>query len=114
MAEQRSDRLIAAADHPEVTIEAIAWVAGLVGGTSSSRVRITEPISHGETVRSVLARLSARYPALRSALWNRGSAELGEHIEVLVNGRFLEAAAGIDQALSAGDSIVLVGQFAGG
>jgi hypothetical protein len=65
-------------------------------------------------VRSVLARLSDRYPALRDALWDRESADLSEHIEVLVNDAVLGLTHTIDSPVGGGDRITLIGQYTGG
>lgn len=97
-----------------VVVEAVAWVTRFVGGTGSSRVVIREELRPGDTVRSILRKVSARFPKLDEALWDRRTDQLGEHVEVIVNDALLGADATLDSELAAGDRITLVGQFMGG
>lgn len=66
----------------------------------------------GATVRSLLKGLSARFPELDEALWH--GADLGEHIEVLVNDAVLGIAHDLDSKLQPGDRVTLLAQFMGG
>lgn len=95
-------------------VEAVTWVTRFVGGTGSSRVAIAEELRPGDTVRSVLRRVSERFPRLDEVLWERGTDQLGEHVEVIVNDAVLGVNATLETELSAGDTITLVGQFMGG
>ena len=97
-----------------VRVELIAWANTFVGGDGSSR-RVFEEETEGEaTVRSVLKGLSARYADLDAALWDRGSDELGEHIEVAVNDAILGIHHTLDSEVKGGDTILLMGQYMGG
>jgi molybdopterin converting factor small subunit len=95
-----------------VTVEVISWVTKLVGGDGTGRRVFEEPADDGATVRSVLRRLSARFPDLQAALWENG--ELGEHIEVLVNDAVLGIQHVLDSPVRPGDRITLLGQYMGG
>jgi len=97
-----------------VTIEVTTWVTRHVGGDGSGSKVFTETFSPGETVRQVLRRCSARFPELEAALWSPDRAELGEHIEVLVNDAVLGVTHQLDSVLVNGDRITLLGQFMGG
>jgi len=96
------------------TVEVTTWVTKLVGGDGSGSKVFTEAFAPGETVRDVLRRCSARFPELDAALWSPGRAELGEHIEVVVNDAVLGVTHGLDSPLQNGDRITLLGQFMGG
>ena len=72
-----------------VQIDTVAWVTRFVGGNGSDRISFDLAIEPGDTVRTVLRRLSDRFPQLQFALWDPESGELGEHIEVVVNGAIL-------------------------
>ena len=74
----------------EVTIEVVAWVTKFVGGDGSTRKIYHEPLQDGDTVRTVLRRLSGRFPQLHKALWDPETGDLAEHIEVLVNDAVLD------------------------
>jgi molybdopterin converting factor small subunit len=85
-----------------------------VGGNGSNRVSFDLAIQPGETVRTTLHQLSGRFPQLQYALWDPESGELGEHIEVVVNGAILGVRHGLDSKLRDGDRILLFGQYMGG
>ena len=95
-----------------VAVEVVSWVTKFVGGDGTGRKVFAEPRPPGSTVRSVLEGLGARYPELAAALWE--GAELGAHIEVLVNDAMLGVTHGLDSRVRAGDRIALLGQFVGG
>lgn len=95
-----------------VPVEVLSWVTKLVGGDGSGRLVLEEPWTAATTVRGVLTAASARFPELRAALWH--GAELGEHIEVLVNDAVLGIDHDLDSPLRPGDRVTLVGQYMGG
>jgi len=97
-----------------VTVEAVAWVTRFVGGDGSRRQVYREAARPGDTVRAVLRRVSARFPELHEALWDRPTGELGEHIEVLVNDAVLGVAHGLDSPVQDGDRLTMIGQYVGG
>ncbi len=98
----------------KVTVEAVAWVTRFVGGDGSRRQMYPEVAQPGDTVRTVLRRLSGRFPQLHEALWDRRTGELAEHIEVLVNDAVLGVAHTLDSPVQDGDRITLIGQYVGG
>jgi molybdopterin converting factor small subunit len=111
--EARPDATMAqAAGH--VQIDAVAWVTRFVGGNGSDRIGFELSIEPGDTVRTVLRRLSERFPPLQYALWDPESGELGEHIEVVVNGAVLGVRHSLESTLQDGDRILLFGQYMGG
>jgi molybdopterin converting factor small subunit len=95
-------------------VEIVSWVTKFVGGPGAGRKEFEEPFAPGETVRDVLRRLSARHPELERALWDPGTRELGEHIEVMVNDAVLGVTHTLDSPLGTGDRITLIGQYMGG
>ena len=97
-----------------VTIEVTTWVTKHAGGDGSGSKLFTEPFAPGETLRDVLRRFSARLPDLDAALWSPDHAQLGEHIEVVINDAVLGVTHELDSPLQPGDRITLLGQFMGG
>lgn len=97
-----------------VQIDTMAWVTKFVGGNGSDRVSFDLPVEPGDTVRTVLRRLSERFSQLQYALWDPESGELGPHIEIVVNGAILGVRHGLDSELTDGDRILLFGQYMGG
>jgi hypothetical protein len=95
-----------------IPIEVLSWVTKLVGGLGTGRHVVEAPWTPESTVRGVLRWVSGRFPDLAAALWN--GAELGEHIEVLVNDAVLGVDHTLDSPLQPGDRIALVGQYMGG
>ncbi len=97
-----------------VTIEFIAWATVFIGGDGSDRKIIHEEADPGDTVRLVLKRLSSRHRELDQALWDRGSDELSEHLEIAVNDAILGVHHTLDSEVKDGDNILLMGQYMGG
>jgi molybdopterin converting factor small subunit len=111
---------MAASNGPSVTaagqveIEAVAWITKFVGGDGSTRKIYHEPLQDGDTVRTVLRRLSGRFPLLHKALWDPEPRALAEHIEVLVNDAVLDLTHTLESPLHSGDRLALIGQYLGG
>jgi molybdopterin converting factor small subunit len=101
-------------EEARVQIDTVAWVTRYVGGSGSDRIGFDLALAPGDTVRTVLRRLSARFPELQRALWDATSGELGEHIEVVVNGAVLGVRHGLESEIKDGDRILLFGQYMGG
>jgi len=97
-----------------VEIEVVAWVTKFVGGDGSNRKVYHEALAPGDTVRTVLRRLSKGFPQLHKALWDVHSGDLGEHIEVLVNDAVLGIHHDLDSPLQSSDKLALIGQYLGG
>src|SRR5262245_12545667 len=91
-------------EEAHVQVDTVAWVTRYVGGSGSDRVGFDLVLAPGDTVRTVLRRLSQRFPQLQQALWDPASGELGEHIEVVVNGAILGVRNGLDSVIKAADS----------
>ena len=105
---------LAAGPAPQVEIEVVAWVTKFVGGDGSSRKVYSDALQAGDTVRTVLRRLSKKHPQLHKALWDPHSGDLGEHIEVLINDAVLGLSHELDSPLQAQDKLALIGQYLGG
>jgi molybdopterin converting factor small subunit len=114
MPEREREARAAATASGQVEIEVVAWITKFVGGDGSSRKVYHESLRDGDTVRTVLRRLSQRFPELHKALWDAQSGDLGEHIEVLVNDAVLGMHHSLDSSVSDRDSIALIGQYLGG
>lgn len=95
-----------------MAVEIVGWPTRFVGGDGTRRRAFDEPLTPTSTVRSVLRGLTARFPELAGALWH--GADLGEHIEVLVNDAVLGVGHTLDSPLRAGDRLTLLAQFMGG
>ena len=95
-----------------IPVELSGWSTRFIGGNGAGHRVFDEPLTEPATVRSVLRGVSDRFPELAAALWH--GAELGEHIEVIVNDAVLGIDHTLDSRLGPGDRITLVGQYLGG
>ena len=95
-----------------ISVELSGWSTRFIGGNGAGHRVFNEPLAEPATVRSVLRGVSDRFPELAAALWH--GAELGEHIEVIVNDAVLGIGHTLDSRLGPGDRITLVGQYLGG
>jgi len=95
-----------------IPVELSGWSTRFIGGNGAGHRVFDEPLAEPATVRSVLRGVSDRFPELAGALWH--GAELGEHIEVIVNDAVLGIGHTLDSRLGPGDRITLVGQYLGG
>ncbi len=95
-------------------IEVTTWVTKHVGGDGTGSRLFDEDLRSGDTPRTLLRRFTARFPELDAALWSPDHADLGSHIEVLVNDAVLGVAYDLDTPLTGGERITLLGQFMGG
>ena len=97
-----------------VTFELIAWATVFVGGDGSDRKVFHEEVSPGTTVRLALKKLSKQHRELDQALWDRGSDELSEHLEIAINDAILGINHTLESKVKDGDTILLMGQYMGG
>ena len=95
-----------------IPVELSGWSTRFIGGSGAGHRVFDEPLAEPATVRSVLRGVSDRFPELAAALWH--GAELGAHIEVIVNDAVLGVDHTLDSRLGPGDRITLVGQYLGG
>ena len=65
------------AEKPKVKIEVFAWLTRYVGGDGGGRKFYTEEFTPGESLRTVVRRLSRNYPALDHILWDPETGQLG-------------------------------------
>jgi molybdopterin synthase sulfur carrier subunit len=72
----------------------------------------SEILTSGDTVRAVLQSLCADNAALSSAIFD--GAQLRAHLRVLVNGRDIELAQGLDTPIESQDQIAIFPPIAGG
>src|SRR5262249_6884865 len=97
-----------------VTVEVTTWVTRHVGGDGWGSKLFTGRVTHGEALREVVRRVSARHPHLDAAPWSADHAQLGEHLEIVVNDAVLGVTHALDSPLHGGERITLLGQFMGG
>lgn len=108
-----SDRSMSGAAF-RVPVELMAWATMFVGGDGNDQKRVEVDASPGDTVRTVLKRLSQRHRDLDRALWHEGTDALSEHLEIAVNDALLGIRHTLDSEVKPGDRILIMGQYMGG
>jgi molybdopterin converting factor small subunit len=98
----------------QVRVELMAWATVFVGGDGSNHKDLAVDAFSGDTVRTVLKRLTAQHPDLDKALWHEGTNALSEHLEIAVNDALLGIRHTLDSEVKAGDKILIMGQYMGG
>ncbi|MBI4491398.1 MAG: MoaD/ThiS family protein [Chloroflexi bacterium] len=99
----------------QVTIEVRSWLARRLAGNSSRRegAVLREPISEGEALRSLLARLIGRDAGF-AQVYDLDHDRLTDYAEVVLNGRVADLVGGLDAPLHDGDVVLVLPSFAGG
>ena len=95
-----------------VTIEVIPWLTDCFDHRGRGRLRIEENVGPGTTILELLQLLGQRYPRFGQAAF-RGE-ELGGHISVLLNGRWLQPSYNLEHELGSNDRVTLLPAFTGG
>jgi len=98
----------------QVRVELMAWATMFVGGDGNNHKYVDVDAFPGNTVRTVLKRLTARHADLDKALWHEGTNALSEHLEIAVNDALLGIRHTLDSEVKAGDKILIMGQYMGG
>lgn len=75
---------------------------------------ITIPIRNGATVRSLLEEQAAESEAFQRLVYDPEFGRIREYVALIVNGRVVELAGGLDRRLQPGDELLLLPGFAGG
>ncbi len=112
MAEEQ-DKTVTA-EKPKVKIEVFAWLTRYVGGDGGGRKFYTEEFTPGESLRTVVRRVSRGFPALDHILWDPDTGQLGASVEIIVNDAFLGITHTMDSELQDGDTITLLPAWDGG
>ncbi len=98
-----------------IDVEVLSWVNKFVGGPGTGEVTLAEEVPAGVTVRTVLRRVTDRYPELARALWDPDRPrEIGDNIEVMVGNAVLGVTHDLDSQVLDGERITLLGQYMGG
>jgi molybdopterin converting factor small subunit len=74
----------------------------------------TIPLRDGTTVRSLLAEMAAESESFERLVYDLEDRRLREYVTLIVNGRVVELAGGLDRKLEAGDELLLLPGFSGG
>ena len=74
----------------------------------------TLPLRDGATIRSLLEELTAASEPFQRLVYDLDGKRLREYVTLIVNGRVVELAGGLDRKLEPGDELLLLPGFSGG
>jgi molybdopterin converting factor small subunit len=97
-----------------VQLEILPWLNRYYAGGQPGRVALELAVSDGATIRELLEVASAGDPQFKEMLWNAQTGRVAGHIAVILNGRLVELAGGLDAKLAPGDTVQLMPGFSGG
>jgi molybdopterin converting factor small subunit len=97
-----------------VRLEYYSWLATeLVGGEERGKT-LAVPLTGDRTVRSLLERLARESEAFERLVYDLEGRRIREYAALIVNGRAIELAGGLDSHLQDGDQLLLLPGFSGG
>ena len=97
-----------------VSLEYYSWIATQLKGAEERGTTDQLAIEDGMTVRELLARLSDESPKFAELVYDRADDRLKEYAALILNGRTIELAGGLDRPLEPGDELLLLPGFSGG
>jgi hypothetical protein len=97
-----------------VQLEIMPWLSRYFDAQRGGRVRLERAIGTDCTVRDLLQELVSENSELCEVLFDRRTGKLTPHVSVVLNGRFLELAGGLDAGLQPGDDLRLMLAMSGG
>ena len=97
-----------------VRLEVMPWLSRYFGAERSGQVVLEREVSDGATVRDLLEEIASQNQEFNEVLFDAKTGSLAGHISVILNGRFLELAGGLEAKLRPGDTIRLMPAFSGG
>jgi molybdopterin converting factor small subunit len=97
-----------------VQLEYYSWLAKELIGVSEKGKKVLLPLPAEGTVRALLAGLAADSAKFRELVYDPAEQRLKEYATLILNGRTIELAGGLDAALKAGDELLLLPGFSGG
>ena len=98
-----------------VSLELLSWVADTIDGPGrSSKVVLEVQSGAGDTVRSILEGIAARFPRFGQDVYDLRARVLKEPVNVYLNGQPLMAGDWLETLLHEGDAVVLLPLIEGG
>ena len=108
-------------DSGTITLEYYSWLCKELGvahhepksGGEGSAIT-TIPLWNGATVRSLFEQKAADSESFRRLVYDLEGRRLREYVTLIINGRVVELAGGLDRKLAPGDQLLLLPGFSGG
>lgn len=97
-----------------VRLEVMPWLSHHLAAERSGRVILEREVDDSTTVRDLLEEIASQNQAFKEVLFDAQTGRLAGHISLILNGRILELAGGLEARLRPGDTIRLMPGFSGG
>ena len=97
-----------------VTVEILPWLSEHLSAGPAGRLTLTRDVGEGTTVRQVLEAIGADNQAFRELVFRDDGEQLPGYIMLLLNGRLIELAGGMEAEVRPGDTLRLIPGFSGG
>jgi len=97
-----------------VRVEILPWLSQRFDPESVGQVILEREVRDGTTVRDILEEIALQNQEFKEILFDARTGRLAGYIGLILNGRYLELAGGLDTRLKPGDTIRLMPGFSGG
>lgn len=97
-----------------VHLEIMPWLNRYFHAERYGRVVMEKEVRDGATVRDLLEQITSQNQEFKRVLFDAKTGRLAGYIAVILNGRFLELAGGLETKLKDGDTIRVMPGFSGG
>ena len=97
-----------------VRVEVMPWLSRYFEAEGHGRIALEREIADGTTVRDLLEEISSYNQEFMDVLFDSSTGGLGRFMTIVLNGRLLELAGGLETKLKPGDTILLMAALAGG
>jgi molybdopterin converting factor small subunit len=97
-----------------VQLEYYSWLGKELIGAGEKGKTVTLQLPADGTVRALLVGLAADSAKFRELVYDPVEQRLKEYATLILNGRTIELAGGLDAPLKAGDELLLLPGFSGG
>ena len=97
-----------------VRLEILPWLSRYVTAEHAGRTVLEVEVKDGGTVRDLLEEITSQNQEFKDVIFDAKTKRLAGHIALILNGRLVELAGGLEATLSPGDTIQLMPGFSGG
>ncbi|MCC6180103.1 MAG: MoaD/ThiS family protein [Chloroflexi bacterium] len=97
-----------------VTLEYYSWLAKELKGAGEQGTSIELHVRSGASVRDLLVQLASESARFVELVYDPAEGRLKEYAALIVNGRTIELAGGLDRQFEHGDGLLLLPGFSGG
>jgi len=97
-----------------VQIEVMPWLSRYLAAEGGGRVVLEREVSAGATVRDLLEEMTSQNQEFKAVVFDAETGRLAGYVGLILNGRFLELAGGLETRLKPGDVLRLMPGFSGG